>query len=59
MDRQLFEKLFNMDIEDVKKMHAEAWDQWTWDDSSPEVKQKITDIETYMQARKSMGLDKT
>ena len=57
MERPFFEKLFKMEVDDVQKMQKDLWDKWTWDDSSPEVKTQIDDIDTYFEARKSMGLD--
>ena len=45
------------DVADHCTMHKELWDKWTWDDSSKEVKSKIDDIDTYLKARQSMGLD--
>ena len=57
MERDFFEELFKLKLDEVQKMQKDLWDKWTWDDSSPDVKSKIDQIDTYLEARKSMGLD--
>ena len=56
MEREVFDRLFKMSVEELNTERSSAWDRWTWDSGSDEDKQVIEDIDTMLEARNRLGL---
>jgi len=56
MEREVFDRLFKMSVEELNAERSSAWDRWTWDTGSPDDKQVIEDIDTMLEARNRLGL---
>jgi len=56
MDKDIFDKLFEMSVDELNKARSEAWDRWTWDSGSVEDQKLIKSIDTMLEARNRLGL---
>ncbi len=56
MERDIFDRLFTLSVDELTKERSDAWDRWTWDSGSKADKQVIEDIDTMLEARNRLGL---
>lgn len=56
MEREVFDRLFKMSVDELNAERSAAWDRWTWDTGSADDKQIIEDIDTMLEARNRLGL---
>ncbi len=56
MEREVFDRLFTLSVDELNKERSDAWDRWTWDTGSISDKQVIEDIDTMLEARNRLGL---
>jgi len=56
MEREVFDRLFKMSVDELNAERSAAWDRWTWDTGSEDDKQVIEDIDTMLEARNRLGL---
>jgi len=56
MEREVFDRLFKLSVDELNKERSDAWDRWTWDTGSTEDKQIVEDVDTMLEARNRLGL---
>lgn len=56
MEREVFDELFKLSVDELNERRSSAWDRWTWDSGSKEDKQIIEDVDTMLEARNRLGL---
>ena len=56
MEREVFDRLFKLSVDELNKERSDAWDRWTWDSGSKEDKQIVEDVDTMLEARNRLGL---
>jgi hypothetical protein len=56
MEREVFDRLFKLSVDELNKERSDAWDRWTWDTGSAADKQIVEDVDTMLEARNRLGL---